>query len=131
LYQAVVEMLLTVNANVNARDNMGRSALLEAAKASHDDILHLLLARGAKLGLDPAGQAQALCDAVARGDINMLSRLIKCGADANAVDYDRMTALHIAAAEGNLQAVSGCGGRGGGGGCRGVEPSGHVQTVSG
>jgi ankyrin repeat protein len=33
------------------------------------------------------------------------SRLITAGADANATDYDQRTALHIAAADGNLSAV--------------------------
>jgi ankyrin repeat protein len=51
-------MLLAVNANVNARDSNGRTALLEAAKAGHADILSQLLARGAKLALEPQRQAQ-------------------------------------------------------------------------
>jgi ankyrin repeat protein len=51
-------MLLAVNANVNARDSIGRTALLEAAKAGHADILAQLLARGARLALEPQRQAQ-------------------------------------------------------------------------
>jgi ankyrin repeat protein len=51
-------MLLAVNTNVNARDSNGRTALLEAAKAGHVDILAQLLARGAKLALEPQRQAQ-------------------------------------------------------------------------
>lgn len=33
------------------------------------------------------------------------SRLLRCGADVNAGDYDERTALHVAAANGNLAAV--------------------------
>lgn len=54
--QAVVDMLLAVNASINAKDNTGRTALLEAAKAGHDDILSLLLAKGAKLAVDEQTQ---------------------------------------------------------------------------
>jgi ankyrin repeat protein len=32
-------------------------------------------------------------------------RLLRCGADVNAGDYDARTALHVAAADGNLAAV--------------------------
>ena len=35
----------------------------------------------------------------------LLRRICQAGADANAGDYDRRTALHIAAAEDNLNAV--------------------------
>lgn len=47
-----------------------------------------------------------MCGAVTRSDISTLSLLLRCGADANVLDYDKRASLHIAAAEGNLQAVS-------------------------
>lgn len=49
-------MLLAVNATLNAKDNMGRTALLEAAKGGHEDILATLLNRGAKMASDAQSQ---------------------------------------------------------------------------
>jgi 60kDa lysophospholipase len=43
--------------------------------------------------------------AVVAGDINKIQNLKGYGADLSAVNYDQRTALHIAAAEGNLELV--------------------------
>ena len=60
----------------------------------------------ARLGLDPVSQAATLCKAVAEGRIDQLRLLLRAGANVNAADYDGQTALHVAAADGNLPAVS-------------------------
>lgn len=104
-HQAAVEMLLAVSANVNARDSVGSTPLLEAARAGHDDIIGLLLSRGAKLGVESGQVAGLLASAVAAGDTPQLGRLLRCGVDASAVDYDGMSPTHVAAAAGNLAAV--------------------------
>ena len=49
--------------------------------------------------------ASQLCTAVFEGDLPLLRRLLQAGASADTCDYDKRTALHIAAAEGNLPAV--------------------------
>lgn len=49
--------------------------------------------------------AAMLCEAVHDGNIRLLHSLLHAGASANAGDYDKRTALHIAAADGNLPAV--------------------------
>jgi len=46
-----------------------------------------------------------LCAAGARGDVNELRRLVASGCDPNRSDYDRRTALHLAASEGQMGAV--------------------------
>jgi ankyrin repeat protein len=51
--------------------------------------------------------AAQLCTFVFEGNLPALRRLVRAGADVDAGDYDRRTALHISAAEGNLQAVRG------------------------
>ena len=51
--------------------------------------------------------AAQLCTCVFEGNLPLLRRLIRAGAAADAGDYDKRTALHIAASEGNTAAVSG------------------------
>ena len=50
--------------------------------------------------------AAQLCTCVFEGNLPLLRRLIRAGAAADAGDYDKRTALHIAASEGNTAAVS-------------------------
>ncbi|VVE32773.1 glutaminase A [Pandoraea anhela] len=46
-----------------------------------------------------------LCWAAAAGDLREMERLIACGADINAADYDGRTAMHIAASENKVASV--------------------------
>lgn len=59
-----------------------------------------------RLGKQGVSEASLLCTAVFEGDLKLLRRLLRGGAHVDADDYDRRTALHVAAAEGNLAAVS-------------------------
>ena len=47
----------------------------------------------------------ALCDAAARGDLDALRSITKAGGEVNLGDYDKRTALHLAASEGLLSVV--------------------------
>ena len=47
----------------------------------------------------------ALCDAASRGDISALAAIAAAGGDVNLGDYDRRTAIHLAASEGLLTVV--------------------------
>lgn len=60
----------------------------------------------ARLMMPHVMTAAHLCTAVFEGDMPLLRRLLHAGASPNAGDYDKRTALHIAAADGNLPAVS-------------------------
>jgi hypothetical protein len=62
--------------------------------------------KNGRLMMPPVMTAAQLCTAVFDGDMPLLRRLLHAGANANAGDYDKRTALHIAAADGNLPAVS-------------------------
>lgn len=59
-----------------------------------------------RLGFDEIHSASELCTAAAQGNAELIRRYIKAGINVNAADYDKRTALHIAAAEGNLEVVS-------------------------
>lgn len=54
---------------------------------------------------DRVAMASQLCTCVFEGNLPLLQRLLKAGVPADAGDYDKRTALHIAAAEGNTAAV--------------------------
>lgn len=83
----------------------GSTALLEAVKNGNEDIMEVLLARGAQLCMNESLAASILCQAVFDGDIVLLKRLLRAGIQVNAADYDKRTAAHVAAAEGNIAAI--------------------------
>ena len=79
-------------------DKFGNTPLLEAIKCGHDGVTSLLVKEGASLNVDDAGSF--LCIAVARGDSDLLKRVLSNGVDPNSRDYDHRTPLHVAASEG-------------------------------
>ena len=54
--------------------------------------------------LEPAWSSK-LCDAAARGSIDELKELVNMGAPVDEGDYDKRTAIHLAASEGMLEVV--------------------------
>ncbi|MEE4210520.1 MAG: glutaminase A [Parvularcula sp.] len=52
-----------------------------------------------------ADEVAYLCNAAAKGDVGELRRLVAAGVDPELADYDGRTALHIAAREGQADAV--------------------------
>ncbi|CAL5221935.1 g4209 [Coccomyxa viridis] len=103
----VAVALISAGADVMLRDNLKRNPLLEACVAGHSDIIELLTRQGATLGReqDRIAMGAQLCTCVFEGNLPLLRRLIRAGAAADAGDYDKRTALHIAAAEGNTAAM--------------------------
>ena len=49
--------------------------------------------------------ATAVCDAAAAGDVEWLRRAADAGADLAAGDYDKRTAMHLAASEGRIETL--------------------------
>lgn len=80
-------------------DNYGNTPLLEAIKRGHDKIASLLINHGASLKIDDAGSF--LCLSVARGDIDLIRRMLSNGIDPNSKDYDFRTPLHVATSQGS------------------------------
>lgn len=96
---------MSSKANPNLTDMHGSTALLEAVKNGHEATMNLLFEYKAELCMAESLAASILCQAVFDGDILLLKRLLKTSIDVNAADYDKRTAAHIAAAEGNVAAI--------------------------
>lgn len=81
----------------------GNTPLVDAVKNLHELPAKILFEAGSTLMHDYA--CSLLCDAALRGDAPFLQLLHECGTDVQDYDYDRRTALHLAAAEGQLVSV--------------------------
>ena len=100
----LVTVLLARGAHPNAQDRWGKTPLEDAACFKRDKIALILRGSGAMHSFDPNTAAQKMCEAAKSNDVEDLKRLGLCGIEPNITDYDQRTALHIAAAEGHLDA---------------------------
>jgi len=105
-------LLSTAKAYHSPKDRWGSTPLDDARRgesAEHKAVAEYLhecgatAHRGANRGIDNP-QAN-LCEAASKGDISELRHLVTNGLDVNEGDYDKRTALHLAASEGVLDAV--------------------------
>lgn len=89
--------------SIALRSNNGRSTLHIAAFNGHEEIIDLLSTADPGLvnARDSSG-ATPLHEAVKGGNLNILKRLIRLGADFRAVDKVGQTILHIASLIGNV-----------------------------
>ena len=85
------------------RHRPARSLRWNQVRESRPDVASLLRQAGGQLGIDAAAQAGMLCDLALDGKIEGIKALLINGGPANAADYDRRTALHVAASEGALK----------------------------
>ena len=95
-------LLLDAGASVVAADADGFTPLHHAAAAAHDDLVALLLARGA----DPEARSGSGCTALMMACSDAaVGRLCEAGADPNASDTAGSTALMAAAGRGDVDVV--------------------------
>ena len=99
-----VKASLQKGADINAKDTMGNTALVLAARHGHRAVVKLLIEKGANMNILDARDMTALSWAVGRDDIEMVKLLIKYGADVNDRSTAR-TALEDAAMHGYLDMV--------------------------
>jgi len=97
---AGVQLLLKHKARVDTRNADGRTALHEAARAGHCEIVELLLGAGAQAEVRDADGRTPWLDAARGGRIAVLEKLVDAGADRLVVDKRQRNAL-IHACEGD------------------------------
>ena len=76
-----IERLLDSGADVDAREEHGQTALMNAARDGRTDVVRLLAARGARLDHSARFGLTALMLAVVRGHVEVAQVLIAAGAD--------------------------------------------------
>ena len=104
-HEQMVEKLLLMGANMNAKDLFGWTPVMLAAKNRHYRIAQLLLARGCYANERDDNQNSAIHMAVANGSQRMLDLLIANGGNVNFANRHRATALHMATANGHRTLV--------------------------
>jgi ankyrin repeat protein len=102
----VVKELLEKGANVNARDDSGRTALLWVAPArDNSEMVKLLVAKGAEVNAaDNAGET-ALMIASSQSNPGIVTALLEAGAEVNAQNKVGGTALMAAAFRANIEEI--------------------------
>ncbi|KAI4637025.1 hypothetical protein J4E93_010691 [Alternaria ventricosa] len=105
--EPIVDLLLSKDADVNAKNNNGQTALHFCASKVNLDIARTLLAQKPPASArikDKRGQLP-LHRAAAVGSVPMMKALLDAKSPLNATDMDGMTALHHAMSEGHGDAA--------------------------
>jgi ankyrin repeat protein len=100
----IVKALLAHGADVNAKEDRGRTALIYAVYNGHTDIVKALLKEGADVDVKNK-DITALMIAAYNGHTDIVKALLKEGAHVDVKDNDGLTALMIAASIGYTETV--------------------------
>jgi hypothetical protein len=98
-------MLFEAGAAVNAKDALGFTAAMLAARAGHDDALQVLLDAHAAVDAQAPDRATACMMAAEGGHARAVRALLHSGAKVNHADNDGETALAKAVNNGHLEVV--------------------------
>lgn len=100
-----LKTLLNSGVNINATDEDGETALMDAADDRNSEVLKLLIANGANVNLADEDGETALMKAADEGRSENVKLLIQAGANINAIDEDGETALDKAIDERNREVI--------------------------
>jgi len=103
-HMVVVEFLVDKGAKINRSDRWGGSPLDDAHRHHQVHIVKFLRAKGATTG--SVNQTVNFITAAAGGDVEEVRLLLDVIPNINEGDYDKRTALHLAAGEGHASVVS-------------------------
>ncbi|KAF3681490.1 putative zinc finger CCCH domain-containing protein 32-like isoform X1 [Capsicum annuum] len=95
--QVLQERLCKLVQAEESTNKFGNMPLLEAIKGGHDRVASLLV-KGVLLNIKNADSF--LYTVIAKGDSNLLRKLLSNGVDPNTKDYDHRMPLHVAATQG-------------------------------
>eukprot|EP00535_Pseudo-nitzschia_heimii_P008861 CAMPEP_0197187660 /NCGR_PEP_ID=MMETSP1423-20130617/16286_1 /TAXON_ID=476441 /ORGANISM="Pseudo-nitzschia heimii, Strain UNC1101" /LENGTH=604 /DNA_ID=CAMNT_0042639297 /DNA_START=8 /DNA_END=1819 /DNA_ORIENTATION=- len=100
----IVKFLVRRGARINRSDRWGGSPLDDASRHRNKEVIQYLRLLGASTG--SASSVTNFIKAAAEGDFDEVEMLLMSGdIDVNEGDYDKRTALHLAAGEGNVDIV--------------------------
>jgi hypothetical protein len=102
---AKVEALIAKGADVNAKDENGRTPLSWAAYYDKREVVELLISKGADINTKIAGDRTPLHEAIERGKKEVALFLISKGANVNAKTIYGKAPLYLAASEGHKDIV--------------------------
>lgn len=91
-----LESFLEVGMDLNATGNSGRTALMEAAFATHYETVKFLLNKGAEIDAQDSDGKTALMIALQRGQEDIATLLLQKGADPNIKDNEGLKAMYYA-----------------------------------
>ncbi|XP_076547719.1 uncharacterized protein LOC117610162 [Osmia lignaria lignaria] len=97
----IVEILLQHDADINATDECGRTALYFTALDKEREIAALLLSKGANVNAKTKDGETTLHAAIENGCTKVFEALLEYNADVNYIVEGDMTLLHLSAQKGN------------------------------
>jgi len=100
----ILQELQRFGCPMDVADRWGNTPLKEAVENKRDAVIAWLRANG--VAEVASSLCEQLCESAAEGDADTVKRLLAAGADANGGDYDKRTALHLAASEGHAGVVA-------------------------
>ncbi|MEE8380123.1 MAG: ankyrin repeat domain-containing protein, partial [Gammaproteobacteria bacterium] len=100
---AIVGQLLDQNANIQATDTSGNSAMHRAASKGQQEILKLLIKHGANINAINKRKETPLYLAAASGQLKTVNLLVKNGADTSIIAKNKTSPLSVAISNGHQQ----------------------------
>uniref|UniRef100_A0A669QL52 Ankyrin repeat and death domain containing 1B n=1 Tax=Phasianus colchicus TaxID=9054 RepID=A0A669QL52_PHACC len=100
-----MEKLFKKNLNINAVDTMKRTALHFAVAGSHTSAVDFLLHHKARVDMADQHGLTVIHLAAWTGNLDIMRKLIKAGADQRAKNEEEMNALHFAAQNNSVKII--------------------------
>jgi len=104
-HEEVVDLLLILGAEKEAKGNDKKTALMWASKRNRISVVIRLLASGCDVNAVDRENTSALIHATIEGNLQIISLLLEHGAEINLQDSWKRTALMWACSKGNSEAV--------------------------